>query len=111
MRDKVEKTAAQMRLETLRGEIDQVDKALLALLVQRFDYAIEIADIKETEGLSIYDPDREAHILRQLSMQLGENESLIEIISVFEGMLKLSKKAQFKHLDALAKKKDLSALE
>ncbi len=83
----------------LRNEIDLIDRELLGLISKRFDCAIKIAKIKESEGLEIYDPNREAYILRRLSMQLGENESLFEIVSVFESILGLSKKAQKKALE------------
>ena len=91
------------RLLILRTEIDQIDQALLELIKDRFERAIEIAVIKDDTGLDIYDPDREANILRALGNKLGENESLFEIISVFESILKLSKKAQNKHIQEMHK--------
>lgn len=91
------------RLLVLRTEIDQIDQDLLLLIKERFERAIEIAVIKDNTGLDIYDPDREANILRALGNKLGENESLFEIISVFESILKLSKKAQGKHIQEMHK--------
>lgn len=89
----------------LRKEIDEIDRDLLELVIKRFETAIEIAKIKDLEGLPLYDPDREAAILRQLSVRLGENESIFEIVSVFESLLALSKKAQKKALETNHKKK------
>ena len=86
-------------LLNLRKEIDTIDHELLELISKRFDCAIKIAKIKESEGIEIYDSNREAYILRRLSMEIGENESLFEIISVFESLLGLSKKAQKKALE------------
>lgn len=94
------------RLISLRKEIDEIDRSILDLVIRRFDTAIEIAKIKEGEGLPLYDPDREAAILRQLSGRLGENESIFEIVSVFESLLALSKKAQRKALETERQKKD-----
>lgn len=95
-------------LMALRQEIDTIDKALIALLSERFEHAVKIAEIKQQQGTALYDPDREAQILRQLSASLGAHESLFEIVSVFEALLNLSKKAQAKHLDKLNSiKKDL----
>lgn len=89
----------------LRKEIDEIDREILDLVIRRFETAIEIAKIKDLEGLPLYDPDREAAILRQLSVRLGENESIFEIVSVFESLLALSKKAQKKALEAELRKK------
>ncbi len=93
-------------LINLRKEIDEIDRDLLDLIVKRFECAIQIAIIKDSEGIALYDPDREAAILRQLSVRLGENESIFEIVSVFESLLALSKKAQKKVLEASNIKKD-----
>lgn len=92
-------------LDSLRKEIDDIDRELLELIVKRFECAVQIAKIKDAAGIALYDPDREATILRQLSVRLGENESIFEIVSVFESLLGLSKKAQKKALDASHKKK------
>ena len=84
----------------MRKEIDEIDRSLLELITKRFEIAIKIAKIKASSDQPLYDPEREAAILRQLSGRLGENESIFEIISVFESLLALSKKAQKKALEA-----------
>lgn len=50
-------------IETLREEIDRLDKVLVALLNQRATYALEIGRMKEQEGIPIYQPAREADVL------------------------------------------------
>ena len=100
--------ATEISLKQLRSKIDVIDQALLELLSERFEHAVKIAEIKSREGLMLYDPEREAQILKQLAVKLDDHESLMEIVSVFESMLMLSKKAQAKHLDKLTiDKKDL----
>jgi monofunctional chorismate mutase len=106
MNDKNERKDFELlepKVDVLRKEIDKIDKQLMELLKERFSYATEIAEIKQAMGTELYDPDRESNILRQLSMKIGDHESLIEILSVFESLLQLSKKAQNKHLNALKK--------
>jgi chorismate mutase len=102
----LEKQSLQERLSVLRAEIDGIDQQLMLLLVKRFASVIEIAEIKHTLGLEMYDPDRESIILKQIGTRLGENESLLEIISLFECLLNFSKKAQNKHLVGLEKQKN-----
>lgn len=108
---KVETVKTVSELSLLRAEIDKIDKALLDLLSERFNYAARIAEIKSAEGLELYDPEREAQILEQLALKLEHHESLVEVVSVFEAMLQLSKKAQAKHLARIEadanKEKDL----
>ncbi len=97
----LETTEMVSELGHLRTEIDKIDKALLSLLSERFKHAVKIAEIKSKQGLELYDPEREAFILRQLALQLDDHESLTEVVSVFEAMLLFSKKAQAKHLEGL----------
>lgn len=50
-------------LESLREEIDRLDRVLVKLLNQRATYALEIGRMKEQAGLPIYQPAREADVL------------------------------------------------
>ncbi len=54
------------RLETLRREIDQIDREILSLLNRRAELAKEVGEIKKREGLPFYVPGREAKILAKL---------------------------------------------
>ena len=53
-------------LPELRLHIDAVDAQLLALLNQRALLANEVGEIKRAEGSSIYRPEREAQVVRDL---------------------------------------------
>jgi chorismate mutase len=50
-------------IESLREEIDRLDRVLVKLLNQRATYALEIGRMKEQAGLPIYQPAREADVL------------------------------------------------
>ena len=50
-------------LESLREEIDRLDRVIVALLNQRATYALDIGRLKEEAGLPIYQPAREADVL------------------------------------------------
>ena len=68
-------------LTTLRDQIDEVDKALLDLLVRRLHLVAEVGEVKSRYGLPIYVPEREASMLasrRKEAQALGVPPDLIE---------------------------------
>jgi 3-deoxy-7-phosphoheptulonate synthase/chorismate mutase len=54
------------QLQALRGEIDEINLQILALLNQRASLASEIGKINSRLGSSFYDPQREANMLTEL---------------------------------------------
>lgn len=59
--------AGKPRLDKLRGEIDALDEKIQALVTRRARNALAIAGLKRAEGnSSVYRPEREAEILRQV---------------------------------------------
>lgn len=68
-------------LTALRDQIDEVDKALLALLARRLKLVAEVGEVKNRYGLPIYASDREAAMLgsrRQEAQAQGVPPDLIE---------------------------------
>jgi len=68
-------------LTALRDQIDEVDKALLALLAKRLHLVAEVGEVKSRFGLPIYVPEREASMLasrRKEAEALGVSPDLIE---------------------------------
>ncbi|MDR0248691.1 MAG: chorismate mutase [Oscillospiraceae bacterium] len=55
-----------MELQTLRGEIDVIDKELLELFDRRLDVAVKIAACKQEHKLPVHDPAREREKLYSL---------------------------------------------
>lgn len=53
-------------LESLRQRIDELDEELVRLLNERASCALQIGQIKKTMGLPMYQPDREAEVLRRV---------------------------------------------
>jgi chorismate mutase len=53
-------------LEGLRQHIDDLDEQLVRLLNERATYALEIGQIKKVMGLPMYQPEREAEVLRRV---------------------------------------------
>ena len=55
-----------MTLEDLRQRIDDIDEQLVRLLNERAACALEIGQIKKALGMAMYQPEREAHVLRHV---------------------------------------------
>ena len=53
-------------LEQLRQRIDRVDARILRLLNRRAGLAMRVGRLKQRDGLRLFDPKREAAILRHL---------------------------------------------
>ena len=51
------------RLDALRQRIDALDEALVRLLSERAECALEIGRVKKDAGLDVYQPAREVEVL------------------------------------------------
>jgi chorismate mutase len=55
-----------MTLDELRQQIDDIDEQLVLLLNQRSEHALAVGRIKRGRGVPMYQPDREAEVLRHV---------------------------------------------
>ncbi len=55
-----------MTLDDLRRDIDRVDEVLVRLLNERARCVCEIGLLKKTQGIEIYQPEREKDVLRHV---------------------------------------------
>ena len=70
---------ALRRLEVVRERIRDLDRALVALIGERRDLAIEIGRLKDEAGLPVLDPPQEARVVRraaEIARELGVDEEL-----------------------------------
>ena len=82
---------AVRELQTLRGEIDEVDRSLVGLIAVRLDLAREAGLLKDQGGLRYDDPAREAAVVRQAAETARDLELEPEIIrDVFWRLISLS---------------------
>src|SRR3954463_15925889 len=59
-------------LTNLRGEIDRIDKELVALLNRRAEFALQIGQVKQKQGLDVWSPAREDEVIaRALATSRG----------------------------------------
>lgn len=70
---------SEERLEELRDRIIAVDDEIIRLIGERRDLVLDIGRIKESLGLPVLDPAREARVVRRVaerSRDLGVDEEL-----------------------------------
>jgi chorismate mutase-like protein len=53
-------------IDELRRDIDQLDERLIQLLNERASCALEIGKLKHELGLEVYQPDREAEVVKHV---------------------------------------------
>ena len=61
-----------MSIDELRQRLDELDARLVELLNERAACALRIGEIKQTLGLEIYQPDREAQVLQNVRTHAEE---------------------------------------
>ena len=59
-------TGGSMTISDWRKKIDEIDDVLLPLLNLRTEFAVEVARLKEEEGLSLCAPEREEKVLARM---------------------------------------------
>jgi len=58
-----------MNLDELRMQLDAIDDQIVALLSQRADIILQVADVKKQHGLPVHVPERENAIMSRLRRQ------------------------------------------
>jgi len=94
-----------MSLEKLRGEIDQVDDALVQLLTKRMNLAADVAKVKKS-GDAVLVPQREAEVLARVCEQA--EPALQTALKTVYGAVFLASRAQQHSLLAGTKETELS---
>lgn len=75
----------RLGIPTLRDEIDRIDRDLIKLVARRLHSSVEIAKIKDTKGLPMRSPDREAELIQEArddAAVLGVDPDYIESLMV-----------------------------
>lgn len=89
--------AAELSVEALRAEIDQIDEVLVRLLDSRARCAYAIGRVKRAEGRAVYEPAREAAVLthvRQVNQALGGPLDDEAIARLFERVIDEARRIQ-----------------
>lgn len=89
------------KLEDIRKKINAIDSQLAQLFEQRMEASREVAEYKMERGLSIYDPQREAEVIRR-NAELVKSDEIREYFMRFEqNLMDLSKEYQHRKTSGL----------
>lgn len=87
-----------MELSEIRQRIDEIDKEMVSLFVDRMNCAAEVAQYKKDHGIPVLDATRERALLSKISELAGsEFESYAR--TLYSTLLSLSRSYQHKQLD------------
>ena len=87
-----------MELQTLRNEIDSIDRELVDLFLRRMNVAAEVAEYKRENSLPVFDPARERALLTKISELSGEEFEAYSR-TLYATILDLSRSYQHRKLD------------
>jgi len=98
MTDGMERNTAGDQLAELarcRGEIEDLDRRLIAMIAERVALGRRTATLKRAAGLPILDPRREAEVIRRAATTAREHALPEEAVrEVFWKVVGLSRRAQ-----------------
>ena len=89
--------APELTLEQLREEIDKIDEVIVRLLDSRARCAYAIGRVKQTQGLAIYEPQREARVIarvKELNAKLGGPLDEPAIVRLYERIMDEARRIQ-----------------
>lgn len=81
-------------LDLLRQGIDQIDRELVDLFLQRMDIACKVGAYKRQNGIPVLDAAREAAVLESKRALAPDEESGREVVALFETLMGLSRARQ-----------------
>lgn len=85
-------------LTALREKLDEVDGALVPLLLRRMEIVARVAAYKKEKGIAVRDAGREQEILERVQKQAGEEFSPY-IRVIYQKILEMSRAYQETRLD------------
>ena len=81
-------------IEALRLEYDAIDTQIVKLLESRFELSVTMGQLKESSGLSFFDPKREAQVFDQLKDALANPSYFPQIQEIYQRIFEVSKYIQ-----------------
>lgn len=87
------------KLEEARSIINRIDREMAQLFCERMDAARTVAEYKRETGMPVFDPEREAEVLRRNTEMLGREEYRSYYSDFLQDMMDLSKRYQKRLLD------------
>ena len=88
-----------MDLDTLRLQINQIDRELVRLLNERARTSLQIGKIKRQQGLAIQNERREQQVLQHIVAQNRGPLSNEQLIEIFTGIISICRTIQQKSIN------------
>jgi chorismate mutase/prephenate dehydratase len=94
-----------MNLDELRKEIDEIDVQLVTLITRRMEVVDAVAEIKKSEGLTVFHPEREKEVIERASGMVPTQFNYY-VMSLYKHILDLSKLRQREVIASASKSKN-----
>ncbi len=78
-------------IDVIRMDIDKLNQELVILLEKRFDLASEVVTYKKANELEIFDQEREAEVLENISNLVADKNKSSYVIKTIAGIMDVSK--------------------
>lgn len=88
-------------LETLREEIDMIDKQIVMLLEERMKVVEGVAQYKEQNHIPVLDTSREVEVLLKNKNYVKNRKYITFVEDVFRNIMECSKKFQREYLNRI----------
>ncbi len=85
-------------LSELRKQIDEIDKKILPLFLERMDICSAVADYKRSVGKPVLDTEREKQVLRSKIDMLDDKSRENEVYELYSAIMSISRDRQSREL-------------
>jgi chorismate mutase len=84
-----------MTVETIRKEINQIDRQIISIIGRRQHLAAKLAQVKQREGLPIRDEKRRSEVLEEVfTLAVEQQIDPIYVQKIFELLMDMSEQRQ-----------------
>ena len=81
-------------LDTLRGEIDRIDREIVALFQKRMETTGKVGEFKKKNGLPVLDTSRERQVLAQKAALAKDENAKMDVVQLYECIMGISRRQQ-----------------
>lgn len=81
-----------MNLDEIRKKIDETDSKIIPLINERMEYSLAVSEIKRSQNLPVYQPEREKEILDRVERTSGRYGSYVR--SIYGSIMTVSRSLQ-----------------
>ena len=83
-------------LDTLRQEIDQIDRQLTGLFLRRMEVTQKVGEYKLRQGIPVLDTQREQQVLAAKAAMAPDEASKMDVVQLYECIMGISRRQQRK---------------